>query len=286
MYIYVYISYRYKVRVEISAKQKSADLSPSPQPSSLTHKKLNNTTTSNTSESTYPSSTLPTSSSAEQLSELTKWIQAYEKLARENETLRTQSGDALLVKKLQQRCEEMLREKEDLQAKLKLFTRINETQTKLIGTGGGSGGSGQVNGTTNGQGSARKTLEQTYIELKDEHKDYRRRTEALLLQRKSEIAELRAVLEDHGLLDTAHSTGALSSGGYGGYGRHATSSLGSHSHDPSSHPGGHDGQSHQQAPSFADSKVTYIRSMFLQYLTCKDPVVKPHIESALIAIFR
>ena len=181
----------------------------------------------------------------------------------------------------------MLREKEDLQAKLKLFTRINETQTKLIGTAGSSvSGSGQVNGTTNGQGSARKTLEQTYIELKDEHKDYRRRTEALLLQRKSEIAELRAVLEDHGLLDAAHSTGALSSGGHGGYGRHATSSLGSHSHDPSSHPGGHDGHLHHQAPSFADSKVTYIRSMFLQYLTCKDPVVKPHIESALIAIFR
>lgn len=35
-----------------------------------------------------------------------------------------------------------------------------------------------------------------------------------------------------------------------------------------------------------ESKMQYIRSMVHQYLSCKDPVVRPHIESALIAIFR
>jgi hypothetical protein len=35
-----------------------------------------------------------------------------------------------------------------------------------------------------------------------------------------------------------------------------------------------------------ESKVQYIRHMVLQYLSCKDAVVKPHIESALVAMFR
>jgi hypothetical protein len=35
-----------------------------------------------------------------------------------------------------------------------------------------------------------------------------------------------------------------------------------------------------------ESKVKYIRQMVFQYLSCKDPEVKLHIESALMAIFR
>lgn len=35
-----------------------------------------------------------------------------------------------------------------------------------------------------------------------------------------------------------------------------------------------------------ESKIKYIRHMVYQYLSCKDPIVKPHIESALIALFR
>lgn len=35
-----------------------------------------------------------------------------------------------------------------------------------------------------------------------------------------------------------------------------------------------------------ESKIQYVRHMVFQYLTCKDAIVKPHIESALIALFR
>lgn len=35
-----------------------------------------------------------------------------------------------------------------------------------------------------------------------------------------------------------------------------------------------------------ESKVKYIRQMVFQYLSCKEPEVKLHIESALMAIFR
>jgi hypothetical protein len=39
-------------------------------------------------------------------------------------------------------------------------------------------------------------------------------------------------------------------------------------------------------PTMEESKFQYIRHMVFQYLSCCDPVVKPHIEDALIAIFR
>ena len=35
-----------------------------------------------------------------------------------------------------------------------------------------------------------------------------------------------------------------------------------------------------------ESKIQYVRHMVFQYLTCKDSIVKPHIESALVALFR
>ena len=35
-----------------------------------------------------------------------------------------------------------------------------------------------------------------------------------------------------------------------------------------------------------ESKIQYVRHMVYQYLTCKDAIVKPHIESALVALFR
>ena len=35
-----------------------------------------------------------------------------------------------------------------------------------------------------------------------------------------------------------------------------------------------------------ESKIQYVRHMVFQYLTCKDAIVKPHIESALVALFR
>lgn len=40
------------------------------------------------------------------------------------------------------------------------------------------------------------------------------------------------------------------------------------------------------AGTLGESKHQYIRHMILQYLSCKEPEVKLHIENALLAIFR
>ena len=35
-----------------------------------------------------------------------------------------------------------------------------------------------------------------------------------------------------------------------------------------------------------ESKIAYLRQMVVRYLSCRDPIVRPHIESALVAILR
>jgi hypothetical protein len=35
-----------------------------------------------------------------------------------------------------------------------------------------------------------------------------------------------------------------------------------------------------------ENKIAYLRQMVIRYLSCKDPVVRPHIESALVAMLR
>lgn len=39
-------------------------------------------------------------------------------------------------------------------------------------------------------------------------------------------------------------------------------------------------------PGLAESKVQYVRQMVFQYLICKDPEVKSHIETAIMTLFR
>ena len=133
---------RYKVRVEIAHKQKESD-------KALTH--LHQPVTSDyTSNSTASSDHHPShvvdgvsgaSSSAAEM-EIQKWKRAYESINRENELLKTQSSDVLLLKKWQERYEECLREKEDILSKLKIFTRASESgqyhrNSVLSPTGGG-----------------------------------------------------------------------------------------------------------------------------------------------------
>ena len=50
-----------------------------------------------------------------------------------------------------------------------------------------------------------------------------------------------------------------------------------------SSPGGGGGL---RGMGLGESKIQYVRHMVFQYLTCKDSIVKPHIESALVALFR
>lgn len=44
--------------------------------------------------------------------------------------------------------------------------------------------------------------------------------------------------------------------------------------------------SNSNATGTTDAKIKYLRGMVFRYLSCKDPEVKAHIESALMAIFR
>ncbi len=94
-------------------------------------------------------------------------------------------------------------------------------------------------------------------------------------QRKNEISDLKAFIEANGLREfLTNNQSEISSSSY-------MNKL-----DATSLDNTHSSNNIGNQSSFSDAKVSYIRSMFLQYLSCKDPVVKPHIESALIAIFR
>ena len=96
--------------------------------------------------------------------------------------------------------------------------------------------------------------------------------ESLEIQRKQEISELKKELEESGLNgNIPHSSHYVNN---------------QHNHANHFHQYSMNNADNCYGVTFADSKINYIRSMFLQYLCCKDPVVKPHIESALIAIFR
>lgn len=122
------------------------------------------------------------------------------------------------------------------------------------------------------------------------YQEYRRRVEALLMQRKEEVSELRGIIESNGLSDLLHtsdsgrtsgssstSNGNNNSGG-GRVGYNGPNSM-SNSYQLTSTSG-------PMVLNFQDSKIMYIRQMFLQYLSCRDEVVRPHIQSALIAMFR
>ena len=124
----------------------------------------------------------------------------------------------------------------------------------LKGHGDGGGGAGQ------------KSLEQAYAELRDEYKDFRRRVASELQQRMADGGDLSPGPTGRPFGDSWPSpmppymaNGMGMGGGGGGGGR----SLG-----------------------LGESKVQYIKHMVFQYLSCKDPSVKPHMESALIALFR
>jgi hypothetical protein len=161
---------RYKVRVEIARKQKETDLK-LPVPGALGDF---------SSASTTGVGAGGNMDSYEQ--EMSKWVRAYENLSRENEQLRTQNGDSFLIKKWQDRYEECLKEKEDLLAKLKVFSRFSETQYNLGTTTSQSinnatsplSGSLRTGSATAGalssSGSDRRTPEQMYIDLMDEYK--------------------------------------------------------------------------------------------------------------------
>jgi FtsZ-binding cell division protein ZapB len=77
----------------------------------------------------------------------TKWRHSFEKLAKENETLKTKGAESVVAAQWRVRYENCLRDKEDLGQKLKLYTQLS---TEVTGDG--------------------RTIEQLYMELHEEYK--------------------------------------------------------------------------------------------------------------------
>jgi hypothetical protein len=128
---------RYKVRTEIARNQKSTETkisTPNIPGLEKNVESLNDSSVSNDNDM--------------------KWKQAYEKVVSENELLRTRGGDSLLLSQLRERYETCLREKDDLYEKLQVYMKLSDNNT-------------QANGNV---GVTSKTIEQLYIELKDENK--------------------------------------------------------------------------------------------------------------------
>lgn len=50
--------------------------------------------------------------------------------------------------------------------------------------------------------------------------------------------------------------------------------------------GGAGGGAGSISGGLTEAKIQYIRSMIVQYLACKEPEVKAHMENALIVLFR
>jgi hypothetical protein len=89
-------------------------------------------------------------------------------------------------------------------------------------------------------------------------------------QRVQEIDELKLALGQSISTDEYDSANtARSAGNANGSGSTVSSSVGS--------SGGN---------VLTENKIAYLRQMVIRYLSCKDPVVRPHIESALVAMLR
>lgn len=164
----------------------------------------------------------------------TKWKTAYEKVVKENELLRNRGNETLLATQWRERYETTMKERDELNEKLKVYIK-------------------------NGEG---KSIEQAYLDLKEEYREFRKRFLAIQEQRDSELEELRQ-------------RGIILRGGSSILGASTSSENVVPSTDGNASGG-----------NLQNSKMQYIKQMVFQYLVCKDPEVKLHVESALMAMFR
>ncbi len=167
-----------------------------------------------------------------------KWKTAYEKISKENELLRSRGSDTMVASQWRERYEACVKDRDELTEKLKIFTSSHSNSNS-------NSVDKSLAPSPNGNVDENKSLAQSYIELRDEYKEFRRKVLAIEKQRSQEGTKKTesSVTFDN----TSTNTVKLGMG---------------------------------------ESKIQYIRQMVFQYLSCKDGVVKPHIESALIAIFR
>jgi hypothetical protein len=218
------------------------------------------------------------------------WKDAYERVVRENELLHSRGGD-VIASQWRERYDVVLREKDDLDEKVRILSSIDTTigggtkggraANNSIGDKQSSASTTQISGTTvvstNLLDPACRSIEQMYVALKDEYKDFRRRTAALDQQHSEDMEDLRKALECYTNANNNNNTSNI----------HANSSIHAKQiRTASQRNSDSDLINNGSGGNMHESKSQYIRQMVLQYLLCKDPEVKVNIENALIAIFR
>jgi len=220
------------------------------------------------------------------------WKTAYERLSKENELLRARGGD-MIAAQWRERYDALLKEKEDLADTVHILSGAASTAagTAPAGTAGGSGGSGRglLNPYNSTEGSAQtatsssapgayggRSIEQMYVLLKDEYRDFRRRATAAEQQRLAELEDFRRTVEEltKGSQE-AHKTVQSSSS--------SSSSSSDRDRDNSDR---NDASSSSGSSNMLESKNLYIKQMVYQYLLCQEPEVRINIEAALVAMFR
>jgi len=231
-----------------------------------------------------------------------KWRQSFEAIARENEILRSKGGESLLATQWRGRYEACMKEKEELSEKLTTYGQWSSSVT-----------------------ASGRSMDQAYIELQEEFRTFRKKLASIDRRRQRNTAsaalsasslldgadgtsldstsgnlnhssgtavpphesEVAALIREYessshnsnmGHSSYGSSQGHYHQNGHNGHGRHRHGmSAQGHQEDEA----GADGQSGMTA-----SKIKYVRHMILQYLSCKEPEVKLHMETALMTIFR
>lgn len=201
------------------------------------------------------------------------WKNLYDKTKKENDILRSKGGESLLATQWRNRYESCLKDREALNEKLKVYTKLSDDLN-----------------------AAGMTIEQAYTELQEEYKEFRHKVLSVeqqrLMKRQGKggnTPDHSPSPNDHGMefnkgdlnsvlgaadLDSVHlvetSKGYINSTAFSKY------PVMTQPHRQAGH-----------APvTSIECKIQYVRHMVLKYLTCRDPEVKLGIEGALVAIFR
>jgi hypothetical protein len=240
-----------------------------------------------------------------------RWKESLQKVVEENEQLRNRGDDSLMAAQWKDRYDAMVKEKNELVEKLNILGRnpqlttdgkdasmkekdIKDTKLDLTIK------SQHLDGDAT---ASLRPIEQLYIELKDEYKEFRRRALSLEQSRKSEIEELKRLLDTSFLSVSSPGGPSDTTAGVSKATSHNRQSndtrspadsrtgsntdlsklgIGSTSADKTGNNGAHMGNS----INMIESKQKYIKQMVLQLLTCKDVEVRINIEAALMAMFR
>ena len=180
-------------------------------------------------------------------------------------------GESLVAAQWRERYELCRVEKDELLQRCKLTNNNANYDNNHHNNNHGPSGDGVLSG----QGTS--PFQQLYVELKEEYKEFRGRVLALEKERERK-RELRRNGGGEGdkERDKDRDRGRREGGGSS-----SSSSSGSSSSRIQPYGGGAGSGSGTGA-----AKHEYIKNLILQYLCCKDPLVRGHMEIAIVQMFR